>query len=146
MRQSDRFLDAMLRDEIRRLNTHLPTNRKALSHLLEQDSPTVPSIGGQEIRLRKDELEDLAATLPDEAKELIRLPLVLFRRKELGPGAYTILGDPYEEYAVALLTGSFGGAFQEFREQRPDPVIFYKPQVSELLRRFHSLVVIGFGV
>jgi uncharacterized protein (UPF0216 family) len=136
----------MLRDEIRRLNTHLPTNRKALSRLLEQDSPTVPSVGGQEIRLRKDELEDLAATLPDEAKELIRLPLVLFRRKELGPGAYTILGDPYEEYAVALLTGSFGGAFQEFREQRPDPVVFYKPQVSELLRRFHSLVVIGFGV
>ena len=136
----------MLRDEMRRLNAHLPTNRQTLTDLLEEDSPAVPSVGGQEIRLRKNELEDLAATLPDEAKESIRLPLVLLRRKELGPGAYTILGDPHEEYAVSLLTGSFRGAFREFREQEPDSTVFYVPQISELLRRFNSLVVIGFGV
>lgn len=135
----------MLRDELRRLNTHLPKNRKTLKELLEEASPTVPSVGGEEIRLRKNELEDIATALPDEAKERIRLPFVLFRRKELGPGAYSILGDRYEEYAVVLLTGSFRGSYQEFREQRPDSVVFYKPQVSELVRRFHSLVTIGFG-
>lgn len=145
MGERDRFLDAMLRDELTRLNTHLPKNRKTLTELLEEASPIVPSVGGQEIRMRKNELEDMAKSLPDEVKERIRLPFVLFRRRELGPGAYTVLGHPYEEYAVALLSGSFGGAFQEFREQRPDSVIFYKPQISELVRRFHSLVTIGFG-
>ncbi len=145
MVESNRFIDAVLRDELRKLNTHLPKNRKTLADLLDEESPRVPSVGGQEIRLRKNELEDLAAALPDEAKKRIRLPLVLFRRRELGPGAYTVLEDPYEEYAVALLTGSFGGAFQEFKEQRRDSVVFYKPQISELLRKFHSLITIGFG-
>ncbi len=145
MSESDRFLNAMLRDELRRLNTHLPKNRKSLTDLLEEAYPTVASVGGQEIRLRKNELKDIAASLPDEVKERIRLPLVLFRRKELGLGAYTVLGDRYEEYSVALLTGSFGGTFQEFREHGPDTAVFYKPQISELVRRFHSLVAIGFG-
>ncbi len=146
MQDRDRFFDAMLRDEMRRLNTHLPKNRKTLKELLGEDPPSVTSVGGQEIRLRQNELENLSSSLPGEGKERIRLPLVLFRRTELGPGAYTVLGDSYEEYAVALLAESFKGTFQEFSRQKRDPVVFYKPQISELLRRFHSLTVIGFGV
>ncbi len=145
MGERDRFLDAMLRDEIRRLNTHLPKNRKTLIELLQEASPTVPSVGGQEIPLRKNELEDIAMLLPDEVKDRVRLPFVVSRRKELGAGAYSVLGDKYEEYAVALLSGSFGGGFQEFMQQRPESVVFYKPQISDLVRRFHSLVTIGFG-
>ena len=145
MDESNRFLDAMLRDELRRLNTHLPKNRKTLTELLEEASPTVQSLAGQEIRMRKNELEEMSKSLPDDVRQRIKLPFVLFRRKELGPGAYTVLGDQYEEYAVALLTGSLGGTFQDFREQRPSPVVFYKPHISGLVRRFHSLVTIGLG-
>ncbi len=146
MQERDRFLDVMLREEMRRLNAHLPKNRKTLKELLGEDAPSVPSVGGEEIRLKRNELDKLSSSLPGEGKERIRLPLVLFRRTELGQGAYTVLGDPYEEYAIALLAESFKGTFQEFRRQKTNPVVFYKPQISELLRKFHSLIVLGFGL
>jgi len=146
LQERDRFLDVMLREEMRRLNAHLPKNRKTLKELLGEDAPSVPSVGGEEIRLKRNELDKLSSSLPGEGKERIRLPLVLFRRTELGPGAYTVLGDPYEEYAIAFLAESFKGTFQEFRRQKTDPVVFYKPQISELLRKFHSLIVLGFGL
>ncbi len=136
----------MLRDEMRKLNHHLPKNRKTLKELLSEGMPNVLAVGGQPIQMRRNELEELSSSLPEDGKEKIRLPLVLLRRRELGPGAFTVLGDPYEEYAVMLLAESFKGTFEEFKRQRTDPVVFYKPQISALMRRFHSLVVIGFGL
>ncbi len=136
----------MLRDEMRKLNQHLPKDRKTLKELLTEDMPNVLAVGGQPIQMRRNELEELSSSLPRDGKDRIRLPLVLLRRRELGPGAFAVLGDPYEEYAVTLLVRSFKGTFEEFKRQRPDPLMFYKPEVVALLRRFHSLVVLGFGL
>jgi hypothetical protein len=55
------------------------------------------------------------------------------------------MGDRYEEFAMLLLAGSFQGSFEQFREQKPDLVVLFKPQISLLMRRFHSLLVLGFG-
>jgi hypothetical protein len=74
-----------------------------------------------------------------------RLPIVILRRRNLGPGAFTVMGDRYEEYAMSLLVSSFRGSFEPFREQKSDPVLLFKPQISLLMRRFHSLLVLGFG-
>jgi len=71
--------------------------------------------------------------------------MILLRRADLGPGAYTVLGDPYEEYAVSILSTTSDVDFEDFKRQRTGPPTFYKPQVSQLLRKFHSLVTIGFG-
>jgi len=76
----------------------------------------------------------------------VKLPIVLLRRRELGPGAFSLLGDEYEEYAFSKVLGDYGGTFTEFQRARDSPTVFYKPQVSELTRRFHSLIVIGFGL
>jgi hypothetical protein len=46
---------------------------------------------------------------------------------------------------MSLLVGSFQGSFEQFREQKSDPVLLFKPQISLLMRRFHSLLVLGFG-
>jgi len=55
------------------------------------------------------------------------------------------MGDRYEEYAMMLLAGSFQGSFEQFKEQKSEPTVIFKPQISSLLRRFHSLLVLGFG-
>jgi uncharacterized protein (UPF0216 family) len=95
--------------------------------------------------MKREELEELSHSLPAEAPRRIRLPIVFLRRRDLGTGAFTILGDPYEEYSILLLTTAFNGTFEDFRRQTHGAVTIYKPQVSLLLRRFHSLIAIGFG-
>jgi uncharacterized protein (UPF0216 family) len=141
----DRFIDALVRDDLKKLNSHLPKNRRTLKELLSDPAPRVPAASGDLIKMRKLELEELSRSLPTEANTRVRLPIVLLRRRDLGPGAFTITGDRYEEYAMSLLAGSFQGSFEQFREQKSDPIVLFKPQISLLMRRFHSLLILGFG-
>ena len=142
----DGFFDVMLQNELRKLNTHLPKNRKTIRELLAEEQPSVSTVGGEKANLKKSEVEALSAVLPDALRDKVRLPLVLLRRRELGPGAFTLLGDPNEEYAVSNILGEYNGTLAEFQRSRQSPTVFYKPQVSELTRRFHSLIVVGFGL
>jgi len=142
----DGFFDVMLQNELRKLNTHLPKNRKTIRELLAEEQPSVSTVGGEKANMKKSEVEALSAGLPDELRDKVRLPLVLLRRRELGPGAFTLLGDPNEEYAVSNILGEYNGTLAEFQRSRQSPTVFYKPQVSKLTRRFHSLVVVGVGL
>ncbi len=142
----DRFLDVTLQNELRELNKHLPKNRKTIRELLTEDFPTVSAMGGEKITMKGDEVEALSAELPDSLRDRIKLPIVFLRRRELGAGAFTLLGDSYEEYALSKLLGDYKGTLEDFIRSRGSPTIFYKPQVSELMRRFHSLIVVGFGL
>ena len=95
--------------------------------------------------MKKSELEEMSRSLPIEASARVRLPIVFLRRGDLGLGAFTIMGDPYEEFAIMSLVDAFQGTFEQFREQKSDPIVIFKPQVTLLMRRFHSLLVLGFG-
>jgi uncharacterized protein (UPF0216 family) len=145
LEQRDRFVDAVLRDDMKRLNWHLPKSRRTLKELLSDPAPRVLAASGDLIRMKKPELEDLSHSLPTEADTRVRLPIVLLRRRDFGTGAFSIMGDRYEEYAILLLLGSFQGSFEQFREQKSEQVVIFKPQISMLMRRFHSLLVLGFG-
>ncbi len=148
MRLEDRdsIADTMLKDEMRRLNMHLPKKRLTVREFLGEENPSVPCVDGSRIVMKRDELESLANSLPEGLPGKVKLPLVLLRRMDLGLGAFTLLGDTVEEYALSLLTERIQGSLEEFRMSQKPPTVFYKPQVSELLRRFHSLIVIGFGL
>ena len=145
MEQRDRFTDALLRDDMRKLNSHLPKNRRTLKELLNDPTPRVPGASGDLIKMKKPELEELSRSLPAEANTRVKLPIVLLRRRDLGRGAFTVMGDRYEEYAMLLLTESFKGSFEQFSEQKSDVIVLFKPQISLLMRRFHSLLILGFG-
>lgn len=142
----DRFLDVTLQNELRELNKHLPKNRKTIRELLTEDPPTVSTVGGEKVTMKKSEIEALSAELPDPLRDRIKLPLVFLRRRELGAGAFALLGDSYEEYALSKLLDDYKGTLADFIRSRESPTIFYKPQLSELMRRFHSLIVVGFGI
>jgi uncharacterized protein (UPF0216 family) len=142
----DGFFDVMLQNELRKLNTHLPKNRKTIRELLTENEPSVSTVGGEKAIMKRSEVEALRAELPDALRDRVRLPLVLLRRREFGPGAFTLLGDDYEEYALSKVLGEYNGTLAEFQRSRESPTVFYKPQVSELTRRFHSLIVVGFGL
>lgn len=131
---------------MRKLNTHLPKNRKTIGELLAEDSPEVSAVSGGRLAMKKDEIEILSRELPETLRERVKLPLVFLRRRELGAGTFTLLGDFYEEYAVSKILGEHVGSLEEFHRARGPGTVFYKPQVSELMRRFHSLITIGFGL
>jgi uncharacterized protein (UPF0216 family) len=145
MEQRDRFIDALLRDDMRRLNSHLPKSRRTLKELLNDPAPQVAAASGDLIKMKKRELEELSHSLPTEADTRVRLPIVILRRRDLGTGAFTVMGDRYEEYAMSLLAAAFQGSFEQFKEQKSAQVLLFKPQISLLMRRFHSLLVLGFG-
>jgi uncharacterized protein len=142
----DGFFDVMLQNEMRKLNAHLPKNRKTIRELLGECEPTVSTVGGEKFSMKKLEVEALSAELPDALLDRVKLPIVLLRRRELGSGAFTLLGDSYEEYALSKVLGDYTGTLTDFQRSKESPIVFYKPQVSELMRRFHSLIVIGFGL
>lgn len=95
--------------------------------------------------MKKQELIELVSSLPYLEKSRLMLPIILLRRTDLGAGAFSILGDAYEEFIVSHLSGAFSGTFDDFRRRGIDLVLIYKPQVASLLRKFHSIIVLGFG-
>jgi uncharacterized protein (UPF0216 family) len=142
----DGFFDAVLQNELRKLNTHLPKNRKTIRELLAEDQPTVSTVSGEKVTMKKSEVEALSAELPEALRDKVKLPIVLLRRRDLGAGAFTLMGDSYEEYALSKVLGDSKGTLEDFKLSRDSSTVFYKPQVSELMRRFHSLIVVGFGL
>ena len=142
----DGFFDVILQNELRKLNTHLPKNRKTIRELLSEDPPTVSTVGGEKVTMKKSEVEALSAELSEALLDKVKLPIVLLRRRQLGAGAFTLMGDSYEEYALSKVLGDYKGTLEDFKGSRESSTIFYKPQVSELMRRFHSLIVVGFGL
>jgi uncharacterized protein (UPF0216 family) len=117
-----------------------------MADLLKEETPQVSSIDGKSIMMRREDLERLASLVSTDALEKIHLPIVFIRRSEMGRGAYTVLGDKPEAYAVARALGSFSGDLEEYRRQSGPELVVYKPEISELMRKYHSLIVIGFGV
>jgi len=141
----DRAFDAVLGHEIRRLNAHLPKQRQTITELLKTNDPTVGTVDGTSILLKTAELEGLAGIVPEEYQDQIRLPMIILRRMELGKSIYTVTGGPVEEFTVKKILGLTETDFREMWRER-GPLFLYRPQVIELLRRYHTLFVIGFGV
>lgn len=136
----------MLNHEIRKLNSHLPKKRKTLKELLKENRPSISTIRGEESSINKTDLERLSRQIPSEEWEKVRLPFVLMRMLGLGPGAYELLGDPFEQYILARLATSLRGDFEDFTRNLKGPFVFYRPQIIDLMKEMHSLIVLGFVV
>jgi len=143
-RTIDRVLDSWLKEDIKRLNTHLPKERRTLRKLLLEKEPSVEAVDGSRIVMRKRELEHLQNLVPKELHDELRLPFVFFRRMDLGKSTFTVSGSSVEEFVAGKLIGVVNMDFDEFRKQGRTTYL-YRPHIGELIRNFHSLVVIGFG-
>jgi uncharacterized protein (UPF0216 family) len=141
----DRAMDAVLGYEIRKLNSHLPKQRPSLRELLLDEDPTVEAADGSAIVLKKSELQELANIVPTEYHGCLKLPIIVMRRMELGRSVYTVSGERIEQFTVMKILGLTDQKFHQMYRDK-EPAFLYRPQVSELLWRFHSLFVIGFGI
>jgi len=141
----ERTFDALLGRELRKLNTHLPRQRRSLKELLADANPTIPTMDGSNIILMRKELEELGEIVPQAYHDEIKLPLIILRRMDLGKSVYTVSGNTVEQFTVKRILGRTKAEFHAMHSDN-EPFFLYRPDVSELVRIFHSLVVIGFGV
>lgn len=116
-----------------------------MTELLQGSDPTVTAVDGSSILLRTNELQELAQMVPEIYRGRLKLPIIILRRMELGKSVCTVAGDRIEEFTVKKILGITNYDYREMYMDR-DPTFLYRPQVTELIGKFHSLVVIGFGV
>jgi uncharacterized protein (UPF0216 family) len=126
---------------VEKLNDHLPKEYKTLDELLSMDSPSVKARDGGEIIFDRGELELLAQLIPKELYSQLRLPIVLLRRVDLGPGTFSLSGGKVEAYLALKLLGQVDVNLDGVEL----PIYIYRPQVQELRRKLRTLTVIGFA-
>jgi len=142
----DRGFDALIGYEIRRLNNHLPKRRKDLKELLNQkNDSTVAAVDGTELLLRRKELQELANIVPIEYHQKLRLPFIILRQMEMGQSTFSVVGDQLEAFTIQKILGRTTDSFHQMYQHK-EQFLLYRPEVSELVGKFHSLVVIWFGV
>lgn len=142
----DRAMDALLGHEIRKLNAHLPKHRRSLSELLRSDNdPTLEAADGSSLLLKTSELRELGKIVPEQYQDRLKLPFIVLRRIELGKSVYGVSGDRIEEFTVKKILRITDDDYSQMYKHG-EPTYLYRPQLSELLSKFHSLVVIGFGL
>ena len=142
----DRAFDALIGYEIRRLNNHLPKQRRVLKDLLAQnDDSTVETVDGTKLLLRQVEVQAISRIVPIEYHDKLRLPFIILRQMEMGRSTYSVLGDQLEAFTIQKILGRTTDSFHEMYKHTDQPLL-YRPEVAELVGKFHSLIVIGFGL
>ena len=142
LRGYDRYL-AHIDFLVKRINAHLPKNRKSLLQLLNEDSPYVEATDGSKIYFKKRDIEEVSKILPKKFHGSLMLPILIVRRIKLGKGVFTVMGGRIEKHLVKKVLGLTSSPFEDFEGGE---VYLYKVQVQELLSKLGSLIVIGFEV
>lgn len=73
---SDRA-DRLVKKQIFNLNRHLPSKRKNLKELLEEDRPHVIGADGTRHRFKSAELQKISKLIPSKNYHLLKLPIYL---------------------------------------------------------------------
>ena len=95
----------MLEHEIDTLNDHLPRARIRLSDLLKEENPHFTTRSGEKSIFKLEELEWLAKEVPKQYHYTIRLPIVLLRRLDYGPGIHSVSGNKTELFMIHRILG-----------------------------------------
>ena len=141
----DRALDALMSYELRRSNNHLPKKKRRLSELLELTDPTIEAVDGSLLILKTVDLQELAKIVPKEYWDRVQLPFVIMRRTDLGRSIFTVVGGRLEELTVQKILGNTTDGFHELYKHR-EQTFLYRPEVTELVMKLPSLIVIRFGI
>jgi len=141
--QIEKIFGSMIEEEVRRLKYHLPKTRKPLKILLKEETPSVETQDGRSILMKKEEIAKLSEIVPSHLQDKIQLPIIIQRRFDLGKSIYTVMGNKLEEFTLKKALELTDHDFNEYEEE--DSFHIFKPYLSELIRMFHTLIVIGFG-
>jgi len=135
-------IDSFLEHEIDILNNHLPESRVTLKELLTQEKPKFYTKSGDESVFRMEDIDFLRQEIPEMFYDDIRLPIIILRRLDYGPGIYTIAGNKTELFIIHKILGYDDLSWKDFNGWIPIEQLA-RPQVQKIRHKMPSTTTIG---
>jgi uncharacterized protein (UPF0216 family) len=135
-------IDKLIEHEIDTLNDHLPESRVTLKELLTSEVPRFVTRCGDESVFRAEDIEFLRLEVPEMHHDDIRLPIVILRRLDYGPGIYTVAGNKVELFTIHKILGYDDLSWEKIGAWKPIERLA-RPQVQILRQKMPSTTTIG---
>lgn len=135
-------MDKLLEHEIDTLNDHLPRARIRLVDLLKEDDPHYTTRSGEKSVFKVEELEWLRKAVPKKLHDSIRLPIVILRRLDQGPGIHSVSGNKTELFMIHKLLGYDDLEWENFAAWKSIEHIA-RPQVQIIRQKLPSTTSLG---
>ncbi|MEM2943180.1 MAG: DUF61 family protein [Methanomassiliicoccales archaeon] len=120
------FSESSFEKFIASMNRHLPTARKRLADLLQEDKPSYCGKDGNVYSISKEELNYISSLLVDDDKERLRLPIIIMTDTTDSGGAWRVSG----KIEVKLVSKVIG------REpEKEDEIRIFYPHLFELRKK-----------
>jgi len=132
----------LIEHDIDTLNDHLPRARIRFSDLLKEDNPHFVTRSGEKSVFKSEELEWLSKEVPKQFHSSIRLPIVLLRRIDYGPGIHSVSGNRTELFMIHRVLGYDDLAWENLNTWKSDERLA-RPQVQILRQKMPSTTSIG---
>jgi uncharacterized protein (UPF0216 family) len=135
-------IEKILEHEIDTLNDHLPRARTRLSDLLKEKDPHYITRSGEKSIFKVEELEWLSKEVPTQFHSSIRLPIVLLRRLDYGPGIHSVSGNKTELFMIYKILGYDDLEWKNFADWKPIERLA-RPQVQIIRQKLSSTTSLG---
>lgn len=135
-------MDKILEYEIDKINEHLPRARTRLAELLKEEDPHFMTRSGEKSVFKAEELEWLSKEVPKQFHSLIRLPIVLLRRLDYGPGIHSISGNKTELFMIHKILGYDDLEWENLATWKPIEKLA-RPQVQIIRKKMPSTSSLG---
>ncbi|MHA1245921.1 MAG: DUF61 family protein [Candidatus Thorarchaeota archaeon] len=137
------FIERAIEKEIETINDHLPSAGIPLCDLLNNERPTYVTRAGETSAFHPEEIDFIAKEIPERYHGEIRLPIILLRRMDLGPGLYTVAGTKPALFFLHKILGQVDLEWEDLAVWRQNDT-FARPQVQMIRRRLPTTTCIGF--
>jgi uncharacterized protein (UPF0216 family) len=134
-----KFDDKVFVKAVRALNTHLPAERKTLLALLKEEKPAVRGRDGSVNRIKREEVEELARLIPEEAHRQLRLPIYIELTPDYGRGMAKVHGKLDCEIVRLVLEKE-----TEQESEAADEIFIHREYVRRLRRRLPTATEYAF--
>jgi uncharacterized protein (UPF0216 family) len=135
-------IEKVLEHEIDTLNDHLPRARIRLADLLKEKNPHFLTRCGDKSVFKLEELEWLRTEIPSQFHNEVRLPIVILRRLDQGPGIHSISGNKVELFMVHKILGYVDLEWEKINDWAPIEHLA-RPQVQIIRKKLPSTTVLG---
>lgn len=134
-----KFDDKVFVKAVRALNTHLPAERKTLLALLKEEKPAVRGRDGSVNRIKREEVEELARLIPEEAHRQLRLPIYIELTPDFGRGMAKVHGKLDCEIVRLVLEKE-----EEIACEKADEIFIHREDVRRLRHRLPTATEYAF--
>lgn len=140
---SDKF-SAYMKHQIDNINQHLPRKTLTLRQVGLLKEPEVKLRDGTTQHFSSEELSTIREIIPEIYHHRVQLPIIISRRRDFGPNAYTIGGDIGNLYIILNQFEEDLPPFDVWMYNVPKNKVFYKAQIPKIRKNLNSTTVIAF--